>query len=95
MILLLPFMMQFESFACCMTLDIFFLLVFPTGSYGITLVIDRLNAACLHCLVLCYLKLFCQIYLVQTLVDKRCVMGKLHNTYVVLHIAIHSLSVVT
>ena len=40
MILLLPFMMQFESFACCMTLDIFFLLVFPTGSYGITLVID-------------------------------------------------------
>ena len=81
MILLLPFMMQFESFACCMTLDIFFILVFPTGSYGITLVIDRLNAACLPVFsaLLSILKLFCQIYLVQTLVDKRCVMGKLHN----------------
>ena len=41
----------------CMLYDVgyIFLLVFPTGSYGITLVIDRLNAACLPCLVLCYL----------------------------------------
>ena len=66
MILLLPFMMQFESFACCMTLEYIFLLVFPTGSYGITLVIDRLNAACLPVFsaLLSILKLFCQISLV-------------------------------
>ena len=82
MILLLPFMMQFESFACCMTLEYIFLLVFPTGSYGITLVIDLLLAL-LFSALLSEALLSNLVVLLQTLVGgKRCVLCifKLYST---------------